>query len=319
MPMEAVLERCGLETVSPENILRAFRLIVTIILLICICLSVGTIHFDKNTSASGMNGKMMAPGTSMADELGKTASNDYRELKNTSTDLPVVTSVDDRGETLMTTTSVGELLDIPAIISADVSAVVPVETSTGVPAIKTVDNQAEVPTITPADNQADIPRVTPADNQADVPAITPVDDPVDVPTDVPAENPADDAKTETPADAEEPAENPTVEAQNVRGFLVNEAGCITGYQDLLVAKSGILALPEDTFCTSVGSHAFAGLENDCMEIYIPANITWIEPDAFAELSNVFYIEVAPDNPVYYSDFGVLYSMDGELVCYPGGR
>ena len=84
MPMEAVLERCGLETVSPENILRAFRLIVTIILLICICLNVGTIHFDKNTSASGMNGKMMAPGTSMADELGKTASNDYRKLKNTS-------------------------------------------------------------------------------------------------------------------------------------------------------------------------------------------------------------------------------------------
>jgi len=286
MPMEAVLERCGLETVSPENILRAFRLIVTIILLICICLNVGTIHFDKNTSASGMNGKMMAPGTSMADELGKTASNDYRKLKNTSTDTPV-----------------SELWNIPEII--------PAEALTDVPSIVPVEVLTEVPVVTPVDEPVNVP--------TEVPAITPADNPVDVPTDVPVEKPADDAKTETPADAEDPAEDPTVETQNVRGFLVNEAGCITGYQDLLVAKSGILALPEDTFCTSVGSHAFAGLENDCMEIYIPANITWIEPDAFAELSNVFYIEVAPDNPAYYSDFGVLYSMDGELVCYPGGR
>lgn len=286
MPMEAVLERCGLETVSPENILRAFRLIVTIILLICICLNVGTIHFDKNTSASGMNGKMMAPGTSMADELGKTASNDYRKLKNTSTDTPV-----------------SELWNIPEII--------PTEALTDVPSIVPVEVLTEVPVVTPVDEPVNVP--------TEVPAITPADNPVDVPTDVPVEKPADDAKTETPADAEDPAEDPTVETQNVRGFLVNEAGCITGYQDLLVAKSGILALPEDTFCTSVGSHAFAGLENDCMEIYIPANITWIEPDAFAELSNVFYIEVAPDNPAYYSDFGVLYSMDGELVCYPGGR
>lgn len=286
MPMEAVLERCGLETVSPENILRAFRLIVTIILLICICLNVGTIHFDKNTSASGMNGKMMAPGTSMADELGKTAPNDYRKLKNTSTDTPV-----------------SELWNIPEII--------PAEALTDVPSIVSVEVLTEVPVVTPVDEPVNVP--------TEVPAITPADNPVDVPTDVPVEKPADDAKTETPADAEDPAEDPTVETQNVRGFLVNEAGCITGYQDLLVAKSGILALPEDTFCTSVGSHAFAGLENDCMEIYIPANITWIEPDAFAELSNVFYIEVAPDNPAYYSDFGVLYSMDGELVCYPGGR
>lgn len=286
MPMEAVLERCGLETVSPENILRAFRLIVTIILLICICLNVGTIHFDKNTSASGMNGKMMAPGTSMADELGKAASNDYRKLKNTSTDTPV-----------------SELWNIPEII--------PTEALTDVPSIVPVEVLTEVPVVTPVDEPVNVP--------TEVPAITPADNPVDVPTDVPVEKPADDAKTETPADAEDPAEDPTVETQNVRGFLVNEAGCITGYQDLLVAKSGILALPEDTFCTSVGSHAFAGLENDCMEIYIPANITWIEPDAFAELSNVFYIEVAPDNPAYYSDFGVLYSMDGELVCYPGGR
>lgn len=286
MPMEAVLERCGLETVSPENILRAFRLIVTIILLICICLNVGTIHFDKNTSASGMNGKMMAPGTSMADEFGKTASNDYRKLKNTSTDTPV-----------------SELWNIPEIIPAEALA--------DVPSIVPVEVLTEVPVVTPVDEPVNVP--------TEVPAITPADNPVDVPTDVPVEKPADDAKTETPADAEDPAEDPTVETQNVRGFLVNEAGCITGYQDLLVAKSGILALPEDTFCTSVGSHAFAGLENDCMEIYIPANITWIEPDAFAELSNVFYIEVAPDNPAYYSDFGVLYSMDGELVCYPGGR
>lgn len=43
------------------------------------------------------------------------------------------------------------------------------------------------------------------------------------------------------------------------------------------------------------------------EIYIPANITWIEPGALEKLENLMYIEVAPDNPAYQSIDGVLYS------------
>ena len=32
-----------------------------------------------------------------------------------------------------------------------------------------------------------------------------------------------------------------------------------------------------------------------------------------------YIEVAPDNPVYESRDGVLYTKTGEMVSYPSGR
>lgn len=32
-----------------------------------------------------------------------------------------------------------------------------------------------------------------------------------------------------------------------------------------------------------------------------------------------YIEVAPGNPNYYSEDGILYSSSGELVAYPNGR
>lgn len=46
------------------------------------------------------------------------------------------------------------------------------------------------------------------------------------------------------------------------------------------------------------------------EIYIPANIIYIASGAFENLTNLIYIEVAEDNPVYYSENGELYTKDG---------
>ena len=32
-----------------------------------------------------------------------------------------------------------------------------------------------------------------------------------------------------------------------------------------------------------------------------------------------FIEVAEDNPAYYSEDGILYAAGGEIIAYPGGR
>lgn len=76
-------------------------------------------------------------------------------------------------------------------------------------------------------------------------------------------------------------------------------------------SDGLLLLPSDGSCTGVEAHAFDKLAQMVEEIYIPANITYIAPEAFENLANLIYIEVAPDNPVYYSVNGELYMKDGD--------
>lgn len=71
----------------------------------------------------------------------------------------------------------------------------------------------------------------------------------------------------------------------------------------LAAEDGIIILPSDDRCKGIGAEALTGITG-VEEIYIPANITWIEPGA---LEKLMYIEVAPDNPAYQSIDGVLYS------------
>lgn len=76
-------------------------------------------------------------------------------------------------------------------------------------------------------------------------------------------------------------------------------------------SDGLLLLPSDGSCTGVEAHAFDKLAQMVEEIYIPANITYIAPEAFENLANLIYIEVAEDNPVYYSVNGELYMKDGD--------
>lgn len=103
------------------------------------------------------------------------------------------------------------------------------------------------------------------------------------------------------------------------GFLCNESGYITGYTDAgLVLKDGLLILPSDPSCKGVAKGAFAGLE-DAMELYIPANICYIEAGAFEELNNLFFIEAAPDSRTFYSENGILYYRDGSAAVCPPGR
>lgn len=91
------------------------------------------------------------------------------------------------------------------------------------------------------------------------------------------------------------------------GFIIGENGLIERCENpSLVVEDGIIILPSDDRCKGIRAEAFTGITG-VEEIYIPANITWIEPGALEKLENLMYIEVAPDNPAYQSIDGVLYS------------
>lgn len=92
---------------------------------------------------------------------------------------------------------------------------------------------------------------------------------------------------------------------NINGFLCDANGKIMGCEGLTVTD-GVLHIPADGRCTAIAAGAFASLGSEVFEIYIPANIVDISDSAFDGLSELFYIEVHPDNPVYGSANGELY-------------
>lgn len=93
-------------------------------------------------------------------------------------------------------------------------------------------------------------------------------------------------------------------------YMLSDRGYLIDCGPELVSD-GLLLLPFDDSCTGVDAHAFDKLAQIVEEIYIPANITDIASGVFENLTNLIYIEVAPDNPVYYSVNGELYMKDGD--------
>lgn len=89
------------------------------------------------------------------------------------------------------------------------------------------------------------------------------------------------------------------------GFLCDYSGIIIGCQDAAVTD-GVLCLPVEESCTGIAAGALDSLGTEVYEIYIPKNIVLIEDGAFDGLSELIFIQVHPDNPVYDSDEGYLY-------------
>lgn len=109
------------------------------------------------------------------------------------------------------------------------------------------------------------------------------------------------------------------EIREIAGFIVDNQGYIVGITGALSFLDGILAIASDSECVGIRRDAFANVEAEVMEIYIPANICDIESGAFDGFSNLMYIEVAEDSLYYYSMDGILYSKTGEEIAYPAGR
>lgn len=126
------------------------------------------------------------------------------------------------------------------------------------------------------------------------------------------------SRTDT-ADGNLEEENVLTDMLILDGFAINSNGVIEYCEDLeLVLNDGMLVFPADARCTGIGAGALEKI-TEAVEAYIPANIISIAPGVLDHIGNLMYIEVSPDNPVYESRDGVLYTKSGELVSYPSGR
>lgn len=146
-----------------------------------------------------------------------------------------------------------------------------------------------------------------------VPSVPPISEetvevpPVSAETDIKGEEKAEE--TVTPSEP--------VVTKEISGFICNDKGHIIGYTNpSKFMKASLVVLPRDTDCTGITESAFKGLESMISEIYIPANITYIEAGAFAALHNLIFIEVDPRNTEFYSLNGVLYCKDGKVLVHP---
>ena len=109
------------------------------------------------------------------------------------------------------------------------------------------------------------------------------------------------------------------EIREIAGFYVDNQGYIVGITENLSFMDGILAVASDSECVGIRENAFSNVEDEVVEIYIPANICDIEPGAFDVFGNLMYIEVAVGNRCYCSIDGILYTKSGEEIAYPAGR
>lgn len=104
-------------------------------------------------------------------------------------------------------------------------------------------------------------------------------------------------------------------------YICDDSGYIQSYSGASGSvRDGLLNLPAHSSCVGVRATAFAGLNEFVTDVYVPANITNIESGAFDVLPYVFWIYVHPDNPVYTSVDGILYTKDmSSVVAYPSQR
>ena len=112
-------------------------------------------------------------------------------------------------------------------------------------------------------------------------------------------------------------EEPIAVGNTDTGYLINAEGMICGLSGSKeVIKDGVLRFPEKG-CSGIAAGALAALGSQVEEIGIPANITEIQPGAFAGLSNLGWIEADGENPAYVTVDGVLYTADGTvLLAFP---
>lgn len=125
-----------------------------------------------------------------------------------------------------------------------------------------------------------------------------------------------------PEDDADTNEAHLTELVTIGNFAVNKDGIIEKCIDPYAASvDDTVILPTDERCTGIGAAAFDEIikVSEVMEVYIPANITYIETEAFEKLNSLIYIEVAEENPEYESIEGILYDRAGNVLVYPAGR
>lgn len=104
----------------------------------------------------------------------------------------------------------------------------------------------------------------------------------------------------------------------VDGFLINAAGMIYGVTDGLDVYDGCLRLPSEG-CKGILAGAFRAAPAGICEMYIPANITYIEEGAFLGLTEMEWFESAGSGG-YVTRDGVLFSNGSTcILSFPAAR
>ena len=118
----------------------------------------------------------------------------------------------------------------------------------------------------------------------------------------------DQTEESTPVpDTDSPSSGENTDNQEFicQGFICDISGKIIGCSDVALID-GVVCLPSDVRCTGIAAGALDALGMQVWEIYIPANIVAIDEGAFDGLTELYFVQVHPDNPVYGSDEGYLY-------------
>lgn len=177
-----------------------------------------------------------------------------------------------------------------------------------VPAVEWVENETEIPVVVLEEAIVDV-----LDGD--------IQDENSLQTEVPAV-PAGELTDEIQRNASDTSENTLEGLLTVGNFAVNHDGIIETCIDPYAASvDDTIIIPADERCTGIGALAFDKIAevSEVTEVYIPANITGINTEAFDKLNSLIYIEVAEENPAYESIEGVLYDREGNVIVYPSGR
>lgn len=158
------------------------------------------------------------------------------------------------------------------------------------------------------DKVVEIPSGNAADEKEDITA----DNPQDIPADIPAK------PEDVPSDSG-PSSGAEADILVVDGFYVDESGAICGIAEPEeIVKSGYMSLPSEG-CSSVAAGAFDDIPAGIIEVYVPANITYIEEGAFSGLRDAEWFS-ADSSGTYTSLDGVLVSENGScILAFPAGR
>lgn len=124
---------------------------------------------------------------------------------------------------------------------------------------------------------------------------------------------------ETDVPEESIMEEETAAPEEIAGFILDSEGYIIGYTEEVILRDGLLFIPESEGCVGIRRGALDGLGESITEIYLSENIIDLEAGVFDAFPCLMFVEVSGNNPSYYSDNGILYSISGEEIFCPFGR
>lgn len=298
---------------STDKFVRAIRTIFVFLVLCAVITSVRLGSSASGAGEAGENTKVETEISAVVSEVAQTSVTQVvfgvpayiSELPELLPTREVTETMKISGETQKESSRTAEMTApvIPETVLPNVQKPALVEPSVSSPA----DSVPEVPDI--PSHMPSVPEISSPSGGEEV--LVP---------ETPSEPTVDEPETEVPVVPVPPETTPAEpETGVINGFLVNESGIIYGVADPeMVVSDGYMELPGEG-CTGIAAGTFSAGFPTAREMYIPSNITYIEPGAFTGLTNMEWFEMEPAGG-YYTEQGVLFSESGTcILAFPAAR